>query len=294
VPVGGAFKPGPRVGTGTFRPRHRVDLPSFPVLLLPQMLDRQGIRAFGGPWCRFHPEVAPGAQHIPSALGFDVLPQLTGAAVHFVPGEPRGHRVIGGHVGDDVLGQLGFGREHHLRRNPQLRTATLIIQLLGRHPDPSPGQRMPPSCRIGAIHRVHTIFDPPGAPHVLPFHPRRLGALLPLPRLIQRTNNQVPSQMFRHETPHHRHRSVGVPHGVIEQPLCPTRRRIPSMLGDRPPILPRHITHQRRDVLPGLPKRLHPGKTRPNRPCNSTRFPTARSPATIATAAASSTSCFTP
>lgn len=43
--------PCPGVTSGSLRTRHQADLPPFPVLLHRQVLDRQRIRAFEGPWC---------------------------------------------------------------------------------------------------------------------------------------------------------------------------------------------------------------------------------------------------
>ena len=89
-------------------------------------------------------------------------------------------------------------------------------------------------------------------------------ALLLLTGLVQRPHPQrlVP-QRLDHEPPHHALSLVVVPHRVIEQSLHPIRRPVSRVLGERPPILARQITHQPGQVLPGLLKRLRPRETWP-------------------------------
>ena len=96
------------------------------------------------------------------------------------------------------------------------------------------------------------------------------GIILDLPGLIDRNDRQAtlpgPSRgliQARHGKPaHHRHRREGVSHGPVEQPLGLIRRAVPHMLGDRPPVAPGDLAHQRGGVLARLEPRLHPRKAR--------------------------------
>jgi hypothetical protein len=80
-----------------------------------------------------------------------------------------------------------------------------------------------------------------------------------------------------------------IPHRIVEQSLRPIRSGIPTMLGDRPAVLARQITHHRRDVLPSLLKRLRPSTTGPQPPIHLsqlrdrplTLYPDSRSRPTI-------------
>jgi len=105
----------------------------------------------------------------------------------------------------------------------------------------------------------------------VPFDPGRVLTLLDLPGLIDRPHRQAtppgPARSLiqaRHcEPAHHRHRREAVPHRPVEQPLGPIRRAVPGMPGDRPPVAPGDLAHQRGGVLARLQPRLHPRKARP-------------------------------
>lgn len=154
----------------------------------------------------------------------------------------------------------GTRRHRRFERGP----AAAICTLIGRQIDRAPTSACPPGVAIRVIHRVHAVGDPARAPHVLPLHPGRGLTGLFLPGLIQRHHHQPRPgpEVLGHETADRRHRRVVVPHRVVQQPLCAIRPGIPDMLRDRPAVLPRQITHQRRHILPRLHTRLRPSKTR--------------------------------
>ena len=118
------------------------------------------IEAFAGSRGHLDSEVAPAPHHVPGTLFFEEVAQLRGAAVHLVAGEPGWHRLVRGHVGDDLFGQLGFRRELDIlgdaQRGPQVR----VRELLGGHPDPGADQGVPTCSRIRAVHRVDPVRRP--------------------------------------------------------------------------------------------------------------------------------------
>jgi hypothetical protein len=75
------------------------------------------------------------------------------------------------------------------------------------------------------------------------------------------------------EPAHHPHRREGVPDRAAEQPLGLTRSPVPGMLGDRPPVAPADLAHQRRGVLARLQPRLHPREARPQQLQQLSAFP---------------------
>jgi hypothetical protein len=96
-----------------------------------------------------------------------------------------------------------------------------------------------------------------------------------------------------HKVPNHTLRHIVVPHGVVEQPLHPIRRDIPRVLGQRPPVLPRQITHQPRHILSDLGKRLSPCKARRQPPVQHRQIRHRQLTLYDAAAAASRSSCLT-
>ena len=85
-----------------------------------------------------------------------MLAQLAGAAVDLVAGAPRGHRLIGEGVGDDVDGQLGFRPEHHVGGDAERGPAVGVVELFGGQVEPGPDQGVPTS---GGIQQC-TVFTP--------------------------------------------------------------------------------------------------------------------------------------
>ena len=83
-------------------------------------------------------------------------------------------------------------------------------------------------------------------------------------RLVQRADRQLRagSQMLRDEPADDTGGLLGVPHGMIEQPLSAVRGGVPGMLGNGPAVLAWQLAQQRRHIPPGLSKGLWPGKTR--------------------------------
>ena len=57
------------------------------------------------------------------------------------------------------------------------------------------------------------------------------------------------------------HRRERVPRRAVQQPLRPVRRPVPGMLGNRPAVPLRHLTDQRRHILPGMLPRLRPRRS---------------------------------
>jgi hypothetical protein len=111
------------------------------------------------------------------------------------------------------------------------------------------------------------VFTPVGdlarASHVLPFDP---GGGLPgllLSGFVQcRHDQRLVAQVLGHETAHHALGRIVVPHGVVEQSLHPIRRGIPSVLGQRPPVLARQVADQPGHVLLGPRERFLPREAR--------------------------------
>jgi hypothetical protein len=109
------------------------------------------------------------------------------------------------------------------------------------------------------------VFTPPATrpaqPMYSPLHPGGGRAGFGLPGLIQRRDHQlVPGQVLGHVSPYHARHPVGVPHGVVEQPLGLLWAEVPDLLGDGPAVLTRQVAHQRADVLACLLKRLDPAE----------------------------------
>lgn len=124
------------------------------------------------------------------------------------------------------------------------------------------------------MHRIDPVRDPARAPHVLPLHPARRGALLGLTRLVQRRDHQPTApraarrcvQAGGHEPADLTHRGHGVPDRPVQQPLRPVRRPVPGMLSDGPPIALRYLTDQRRYISARVLPRLRPHEARPQPP----------------------------
>src|SRR5262249_37870648 len=82
------------------------------------------------------------------------------------------------------------------------------------------------------------------APQIVPFHTRRGAALLDLAGLIDHPYPQAPPpaptaggliQPGHREPAHHSHRSEGIPHRAVEQPLRLLRRPVPGPARKCPP-----------------------------------------------------------
>lgn len=154
------------------RSGHRPDLPPFPVFLAGQVLVHQGIRTILMPCAtstrKSHPVrstyPAPVPAGSPAVRVSDRRPRrrpTTGASCDQRPCRRRGPSPVGFRLELNILG------------NPGHRATVLVVQMLGRHPDPGADQRMTPRCRVAAVHRFHAVGDPTRTPHVRAFDPRR-------------------------------------------------------------------------------------------------------------------------
>jgi hypothetical protein len=70
----------------------------------------------------------------------------------------------------------------------------------------------------------------------------------------------------RRVPPDQAHRRPLVPRGTAQQTLCPGRRAVPGVLGDRPAVPRRQVADQRVQVPPRLQPRLRPREAAPQQP----------------------------
>jgi hypothetical protein len=86
------------------------------------------------------------------------------------------------------------------------------------------------------------------------------GPLLHVPGLIDHQHPSRISQLLRHVAAHIITHRVGVPPRPLQQVLHPVRRRIASVLGDRPAVLARQARDQAHHERPRPPPRFHPAE----------------------------------
>jgi hypothetical protein len=102
----------------------------LPVLVRGQVGGGEGVGAQPGDRVEAEGERAAHPQHVANLVILQVPAQLPAAAVDLVAGAPRGHRLIGDGVGDDVDGQLGLRAEHHVSGDAEFGAAVGVVELL--------------------------------------------------------------------------------------------------------------------------------------------------------------------
>jgi hypothetical protein len=115
---------------------------------------------------------------------------------------------------------------------------------------------------IGQKHPDLAVLDPPGGAGVLPGHPGRLGALLQKPGLVDHQHRRVVTQLLHDVLAQVITHGVGVPGGVIEQPLHRIRGPVPGLLGQRPAVLALRRGQQAAHIHAGPDPRLGTGEPR--------------------------------
>jgi hypothetical protein len=270
MPGGGGGEPGPRIPAGAFG-----SLPGGADLPAAAAGQQPGGGLLAG---QLHPtghsevEVRGDPQHIALAAAFQVGAQFGAAAIHLVPADVIQLDAISEDLGKQVDGQLPLGAEDQVGRQSHHLLPARVAGLLARDPLPRSDQRMPglfPDIR--QVHRGDPVGHLPRAPQIVALDPGGVLTLLDLPSLIDRPDRQATPpgpargliQPCHREPAHHRHCREGVPASPVEQPLGLIRRPVPGVLGDRPPVAPGDLAHQRGGVLARLQPRLHPHKARP-------------------------------
>ena len=106
------------------------------------------------------------------------LPQLRAAAVDLVPAGEVERQAVGVGVLQDIDGQLSLRPEPQVQGQAGNQRLHRVGDVLSRDPLPGSDQRVPgPFPHVGQVHRVDPVRYPPGAAHVLAFHPGRDAAL---------------------------------------------------------------------------------------------------------------------
>ena len=178
--------------------------------------------------------------------------------------------LVGGHPGerhpradgplDHQPGQLRLGRERRVSRNPGRLAAARVTGPGLRQVQRPVNQRVPARGSIAKVDRDLGVLDPARGAGVLPLHPRRGGAFLHVPRLINHQHRAGITQLLHDVTAHVVADPAGVPPGPGQQVLHPVRSPVPGMLGDRPAVLARQLGQQAQHERPGPAPRLHPAE----------------------------------
>ena len=140
---------------------------------------------------------------------------------------------------------------------------------------------------VGQEHPDLAVLDPPGGAGVLPGHPDRLGALLQEPGLVDHQHRIVVAEVLHDVVAQVVADRVGVPVGVVEQPLHRIRGGVPGLLGQRPAVLPLGRRQQAPHIRPARARGSDRANRGPIRSSTSSR-PTAQS-STSATVTSSAT-----
>jgi hypothetical protein len=183
-------------------------------------------------------------QHIGQIVLLQEGAQAGVAAVDLIGGHPPrwGVRVQGAR--QHLLGQLRLGRKADTLGHVCLGTTSGVGgPLLGQVQLPV-HQRPPLGAGVGQEDADLAVLDPPGGAGVLTLHPRRLAALLQKPRLVHHQHPARVTQVLHDVAVHVIAQPIRIPTGAGQQPLHPIRRRLPSLLGQLPAVLARHITQQ--------------------------------------------------
>jgi hypothetical protein len=234
------------------------------------------------------------AQHAGLAAALQVLPQFRAGAVDLVSADE-----VEGEASAYASPRMSTAswplvRNRRSNGSPAIRDVTGSLMSSG-NPLARPGQRVTGLLpHVGQVRRVDPVRDAACAPHVLPLHPGRGRSLPLLAGLVERADRHPAAarpagrvvKTRRRVPPDQAHRHPLVPRGTAQQTLCPGRRPVLGVLGDRPAVPRRQVAGQRVQVLPACSHVCVRAKHDRSGPSRTDRSRTARLAPILAAAAA--------